>query len=254
MKKQSASNPEQQWFGYQKAAGAEDKTARVRGVFESVAGNYDVMNDLMSFGLHRLWKRVFVRQVAPKAGETILDIAGGTGDIAFLMHRAAPTADITIADINPAMLKVGQARAIDKGMMNVFTWREANAESLPFADRSFDVVTIAFGLRNVAKIDDALAEFARVLKPGGRFLCLEFAPVDAPVLRDMYETYSFTLLPLIGQVVAGDRDAYQYLAESIRQFPRPAALAKRIAAAGFTAVTHTPLTGGIVNVHEGMRV
>jgi demethylmenaquinone methyltransferase/2-methoxy-6-polyprenyl-1,4-benzoquinol methylase len=247
-------NAEQDWFGYSKTQNAADKTARVRDVFASVADNYDVMNDLMSFGLHRLWKRTFVRMVAPQNGERILDVAGGTGDIAFLMHRAAPAAAITICDINPAMLHVGQARAVDKGMMGAFDWVEGNAESLPFPSRHFDALTIAFGLRNVARIDDALADFARVLKPGGRFLCLEFAPVDAPVLKSAYDTYSFTLLPLLGRMVANDADSYRYLAESIRQFPAPPALAKRITAAGFAAVTHTPLAGGIVNIHQGVRV
>jgi demethylmenaquinone methyltransferase / 2-methoxy-6-polyprenyl-1,4-benzoquinol methylase len=149
---------------------------------------------------------------------------------------------------------VGRARAIDKNMIDVFTWKQANAEELPFASRSFDAVTIAFGLRNVAKIDDALAEFARVLKPGGRFFCMEFAPVEAPGLKDIYDTYSFSVLPFLGEKIANDRGSYQYLAESIRQFPKPAVLAARMEAAGFTAVTHTPLTGGIVNIHEGIRV
>jgi len=247
-------NAEQNWFGYSKAADATDKTARVRDVFASVADNYDVMNDLMSFGMHRLWKRTFVRQVAPQAGEAILDVAGGTGDIAFLMHRKVPQASITVCDINPDMLRVGQARAIDKGMMDAFTWVEGNAESLPFEARQFDVLTIAFGLRNVARIDDALADFARVLKPGGRFLCLEFAPVDKPVLKQAYDAYSFTLLPFLGRTIANDADAYRYLAESIRQFPEPETLAKRIRAAGFAAVSHTALAGGIVNIHEGVRI
>jgi len=247
-------NPEQQWFGYSPAKGAVDKTARVRGVFESVADNYDVMNDLMSMGMHRLWKRSFVRAVAPQAGEHVLDVAGGTGDISFLMHKAAPTAKITVSDINPEMLRVGRARAIDRNLIDVFKWKEANAEELPFASRSFDIVTIAFGLRNVAKIDDALAEFARVLKPGGRFFCMEFAPVETPVLKDIYDTYSFTVLPFLGEKVANDRASYQYLAESIRQFPRPAKLVQRMEDAGFAAVGYTPLSGGIVNIHQGIRV
>ncbi|MGE3770085.1 MAG: bifunctional demethylmenaquinone methyltransferase/2-methoxy-6-polyprenyl-1,4-benzoquinol methylase UbiE [Bdellovibrionales bacterium] len=248
------SNPEENWFGYAKAAGAGDKTRRVKAVFESVADNYDIMNDLMSLGMHRLWKRTFVRHVAPVDGEKILDVAGGTGDIAFLMKKRAPKAAITVCDINPEMLRVGKNRAIDKGFVDAFKWVEGNAESLPFPARQFDVLTIAFGLRNVARIDDALADFARVLKPGGRFLCLEFAPVDKPVLKEAYDAYSFTLLPFLGRVVANDADSYQYLAESIRKFPKPEALAKRIAAAGFVSVTHTGLAGGIVNIHEGIRV
>lgn len=247
-------NNEENWFGFRRAAGAAEKTQLVKGVFESVAGSYDIMNDIMSLGLHRLWKRAFVRAVAPQDGEMILDVAGGTGDIAFLLHRAAPKAHITVCDINPEMLRVGQARAIDKGMMDVFKWVEGNAEALPFNDRQFDALTIAFGLRNVARIDDALADFARVLKPGARFFCLEFAPVEAPVLKELYDAYSFKVLPLMGQLVANDRASYQYLAESIRQFPAPAALAKRIAAAGFAAVSHRPLAGGIVNIHSGIRI
>ena len=251
-------NPEATWFGYE-AVGADEKTGRVRGVFSSVAGNYDLMNDLMSLGIHRLWKRVLLRTIAPRAGEQILDVAGGTGDIALsIVKRTQGAARVTVCDLTPAMLDAGRARALDAGLWSqggdAITWVEGDAAALPFADRTFDAYTISFGLRNVARIDDALQEAARVLKPGGRFTCLEFAPVEAAGLKPLYDLYSFTVLPWLGEKIAGDRASYQYLAESIRQFPPPDALARRLERAGFAAVRHTPLTGGIAVLHEGIRV
>lgn len=243
-------NPEAEWFGYTRVAG--DKTARVKDVFASVAGSYDLMNDLMSLGVHRLWKRTFVKAIDVQPGERCLDVAGGTGDIAFALHKAG--GQVTVCDINPEMLKVGKARAIDRGLMNKLDWVEGNAECLPFKARTFDVYTIAFGLRNVAHIDDALHDAARVLKPGGRFYCLEFAPVTTPGLKEAYDIYSFTVLPWLGAQIANDRASYQYLAESIRQMPAPEALAKRLEKAGFAAVTHRALSGGIAVIHSGIRV
>lgn len=246
------SGSESQWFGYQKVKPTE-KTALVRQVFASVAPSYDLMNDLMSGGIHRLWKRYFVSKVAPKAGETILDVAGGTGDIAFLMKKAAPSASITVCDINPAMLKVGQRRAIDRGLHGQFTWMEGNAEKLPVAANSADIYTISFGLRNVTDIDAALRDAVRVLKPGGRFFCLEFSQVTLPPLKPFYDLYSFTLLPLMGELVANDRASYQYLAESIRQFPPQDELAARMEAAGFERVGYKNLSGGIAAIHFGYK-
>lgn len=243
-------NPEANWFGYQQIAG--DKTARVKDVFASVATNYDRMNDAMSLGVHRWWKHVFVRTVNAQKGECCLDVAGGTGDIAFALHKAG--GHVTVCDINPAMLAVGQARAIDRGLMHKMEWVEGNAEHLPFKPRQFDVYTIAFGLRNVAHIDDALLDAARVLRPGGRFYCLEFAPVSTPFLKELYDLYSFQVLPFLGEKIAGDRASYQYLAESIRQMPSPPALAKRIEKAGFATVKHSELSGGIAVIHSGIRV
>lgn len=239
-------------FGFE-AVTASEKTARVRDVFSNVAAKYDIMNDVMSLGVHRLWKRAFIRRIAPQAKHRVLDVAGGTGDISFLMYEAAQ-AKITVSDINPDMLAVGQKRATDRGLLNCFTWVEANAEILPFADNSFDIYTIAFGLRNVTHIDQALAEAYRVLAPGGRFFCLEFSkPVLAP-LRSLYDRYSFRLIPAMGEWVAKDRASYQYLVESIRQFPHQRALKIRLEQAGFKRVTIENLSGGIAAIHMGVKL
>lgn len=239
-------------FGFQPVS-ASEKTARVRDVFANVAAKYDVMNDFMSAGVHRLWKRAFVRRIRPRAHHRILDVAGGTGDISFLMH-AASKANITVSDINPEMLKVGQSRAIGRGLLNELTWIEANAEELPFADNSFDIYTIAFGLRNVTHIDQALREAYRVLAPGGRFFCLEFSkPAYAP-LRKLYDSYSFHVIPALGELVAKDRDSYQYLVESIRQFPHQQGLILRLQKAGFQRATFENLTGGIAAIHTGVKL
>ena len=241
------------FFGYESVS-ADEKTARVRDVFSSVASKYDIMNDFMSGGVHRLWKRAFVRRINPQAKHRILDVAGGTGDISFLMYQASNSQHMTISDINRDMLEVGQARAIDRGMMNVFNWTEANAEQLPFDDNSFDIYTIAFGLRNVTHIDQALSEAYRVLAPGGRFFCLEFSRPAYEPLRKLYDLYSFKAIPAIGGLVAKDRGSYQYLVESIRQFPHQQGLKLKLEKAGFKKVTFENLTGGIAAIHTGVKL
>jgi demethylmenaquinone methyltransferase/2-methoxy-6-polyprenyl-1,4-benzoquinol methylase len=247
-------NKESQWFGYQKVDPAE-KTRRVVGVFDSVADRYDLMNDLMSAGIHRIWKNKFVRLMHPSPRKRLLDVAGGTGDIAFRYRKqAGKDARITVFDLNHEMLGVGQKRAIDRGYLSGFEWVEGNAEKLPFADRQYDLYSISFGLRNVTRIDDALAEAYRVLKPGGQFFCLEFSQVKNDALRKLYDLYSFNVLPTIGEIVAKDRDSYQYLSESIRQFPAREALAKRMEAVGFEQVRVITLSAGIAAIHVGAKL
>jgi len=247
------SNPESEWFGFRRVD-PQEKAGLVGRVFSSVAGNYDVMNDLMSGGLHRLWKDTLVRRMNPKAGQHLLDVAGGTGDIALRCYRRTKgKAHITVCDINPAMLEQGKAKALDQGVLSGLTWVTGNAEALPFADRSVDIYSIAFGLRNVTRIDQALREAVRVLKPGARFFCMEFSPGVMPALKPLYEAYCVNVLPLLGQFVAQDRDAYQYLAESILQFPPQEQLAKRMEKAGLSHAKWTNLTGGIAVIHEGWR-
>lgn len=246
-------NPESKWFG-RKSVSPQEKTKLVLDVFDSVASRYDLMNDLMSLGIHRLWKDRLIRKIRPRAPLRFLDVAGGTGDIAFRIAKCVGTAsNITIADINAQMLEVGKSRAIDHGFVSGFKWVEANAEKLPFQDNSFDVYTISFGLRNVTHIDVALAEAYRVLKPGGRFYCLEFGHLDHDVLQKAYDLYSFTIIPKMGELVTGDRDRYQYLVESIRAFPERSELCKRLRAVKFDIATATPLTMGIVNIHEAWK-
>ncbi|MDE1901361.1 MAG: class I SAM-dependent methyltransferase [Alphaproteobacteria bacterium] len=253
-RKTPAANPEAEWFGFRRV-NPDEKAGLVRDVFASVAGNYDVMNDLMSGGLHRLWKDTLVRKMNPKPGQTLLDVAGGTGDIALRCYRrTAGRANIIICDINPAMLAAGKAKAIDHGVMSGLTWVTGNAEALPFPDRSVDTYSIAFGLRNVTHIDQALREAARVLRPGGRFFCMEFSPGVTPALKPLYETYCLNVLPVLGQFVAKDRNAYQYLAESILKFPPQAQLAARMEKAGLERAKWTNLTGGIAVIHEGWRL
>lgn len=230
----------------------EARQPRVNQVFSSVAGHYDLMNDLMSAGVHRLWKQHFVAQVPH--GRAFLDLAGGTGDIAFRIARRFPHADITVADINAEMLQEGKKRAIDKHIPATLHWQEANAETLPFADNRFDAVTIAFGMRNVTHIDRALSEIYRVLKHGGKFLCLEFSPKTSPLIQTAYDAYSERVIPLIGQQVTGDKEAYRYLVESIRKFPDNPAYASMLEAAGFTNVKVETLSMGIVAIHSGWRV
>ncbi len=247
-------NPEKEWFGEKRVSPGE-KTALVRGVFDSVADRYDLMNDLMSGGLHRLWKDRFIRQIRPQPNLSYLDVAGGTGDIAFRLRRAAGTnAAVTVCDLNPAMLAVGRSRALDRGWLNDFEWVTGNAEALPFPDNSFDVYTIAFGLRNVTHIDTALKEAHRVLKPGGRFFCLEFSPVEKPFIAKIYDLYSFKVIPRLGEAVAGDRDSYQYLVESIRKFPSAADLAGRLKDAGFANSRFSSLSMGVVAIHQGWKI
>ncbi|HEY7687685.1 MAG TPA: class I SAM-dependent methyltransferase [Dongiaceae bacterium] len=245
-------------FGYRDVDPA-DKPRLVRGVFESVASRYDLMNDLMSAGIHRLWKSVLIDLLAPRPGERFVDVAGGTGDIAFrILERlggaGGEDASVTVCDLTPAMVETGRAKAIDRGLLRGIDWIAGDAESLPFADRRFDAYTIAFGLRNVTHIDKALAEARRVLKPGGRFFCLEFSHVENEPLSRLYDLYSFELLPRLGQWVTGDRDSYQYLVESIRRFPKQSELAARIEAAGLAQVKVRNLTGGIAAIHAAWRI
>jgi demethylmenaquinone methyltransferase/2-methoxy-6-polyprenyl-1,4-benzoquinol methylase len=238
-------------FGYREVA-VEEKPALVQGVFASVASRYDLMNDLMSGGVHRLWKTAFVDWLRPQDGWNIVDVAGGTGDIAFRMAARAPKAVITVCDISPAMLAQGRARPEAKRFGNI-VWLRADAERLPFADEIADAYTIAFGIRNVTRIDRVLAEAFRVLKPGGRFLCLEFSR-PAPGLDVLYERYSFAVLPRLGQFVAGDADSYRYLAESIRRFPAQRPFAFMIETAGFEQVRYRDLSGGIAAIHSGWKL
>lgn len=246
-------NPESTQFGSQTVT-PEEKTNLVHGVFDSVATKYDIMNDLMSGGLHRIWKDRLIRMIRPKPNQKFLDVAGGTGDIAFRIKKKAPDADITVFDLNPNMLDVGRDRAIDKGWINAFEWVTGNAAALPFEDNSFDVYTIAFGLRNVTLIDEALSEAARVLKPGGRFFCLEFSHVHEPLFAKAYDLYSFNVIPRIGAAVAKDRESYQYLVESIRKFPKQEDLKARMESAGFKNCAFSNLSAGIVAIHSGTAV
>jgi len=247
-------NKESQWFGYKQVKPGE-KARLVETVFDSVASRYDLMNDLMSGGIHRLWKNKLVSMLRPSPDKSLLDVAGGTGDIAFRYRaRAGAKAKITVCDINKEMLNVGKDRAIDRGYLKGFKWVVGNAESLPFADDSYDLYTISFGLRNVPKIDDALEESYRVLKPGGQFFCLEFSQVINPALRKIYDEYSFRLIPKIGALVANDRESYQYLVESIRQFPNQKELAARMKKAGFEQVRFVNLSGGIATIHIGTKL
>lgn len=237
-------------FGYQDVA-PEEKTRRVGDVFSSVAASYDRMNDAMSGGMHRLWKDRFVRRVKPRGAEVILDMAGGTGDIAF---RLAPSgAAITVADINPDMLAVGMQRAAERGITGL-TWSEQNAESLTFPDRAFDAYTIAFGIRNVTDIPAALREAHRVLKRGGRFFCLEFSTTLWPGFSDVYDAYSHRVVPGLGAMIAGDADSYRYLVESIRRFPDMARFESMIAEAGFVRTAVEPMLGGLVAIHSGWKI
>jgi demethylmenaquinone methyltransferase / 2-methoxy-6-polyprenyl-1,4-benzoquinol methylase len=241
-------------FGFRDVDPA-DKPKLVRGVFESVAARYDLMNDLMSAGIHRLWKAVFIDMLAPRPGETFIDVAGGTGDIAFrILQRTHGGAAVSVCDLTPAMLETGRARAIDRGLLRGIDWIAGDAESLPFGDRSFDAYTIAFGLRNVTRIARALQEARRVLKPGGRFFCLEFSHVASQPLARLYDLYSFELLPRLGQWVAGDRDSYQYLVESIRRFPKQDELAALIEASGLARPRVRNLSGGIAAIHSAWRI
>ena len=259
---ESAGHPDETVdFGFRQVPRA-DKAPLVRGIFERVAGRYDLMNDLMSGGIHRLWKAAMIDWLAPRAHWRMLDVAGGTGDIAFGILRAvggpallrSKGGSLTVSDINPAMLDVGQARATKRGHGDALEFVTADAEKLPFADSSLDAYTVAFGLRNVTNLDAALSEAQRVLKPGGRFLCLEFSKPALPMLGPIYDRYSFTVLPQLGRWVAGDADAYRYLAESIRRFPDQPSFARRIAAAGLEQVKFRNLSGGIAALHSAWRL
>jgi demethylmenaquinone methyltransferase/2-methoxy-6-polyprenyl-1,4-benzoquinol methylase len=244
-------NPEAAWFG-DRAVDPAEKTSLVRGVFSSVATSYDVMNDFMSLGIHRLWKNLFISRVNLRNSESILDVAGGTGDIAQRLITQAPAAKVTVCDLNQQMIEVGRDRALDKGMLSL-DWAVGNAQALPFPGASFDAYTIAFGLRNVTEIDTALAEAYRVLKRGGRFFCLEFSKVPAP-LAPAYDLYSRHVIPFLGEKIAQDRGSYEYLVESIRRFPSQTELASRIAAAGFGLVKVENLSAGIAAIHSGYKL
>jgi demethylmenaquinone methyltransferase/2-methoxy-6-polyprenyl-1,4-benzoquinol methylase len=238
----------------------EEKAPLVRAIFDSVAPRYDLMNDLMSGGIHRFWKAQMVDWLKPRPGQVLLDAAGGTGDVAL---RAWPRLDveptaqvpsIVVCDTSEEMLAIGRARALDQGILAGIEWVCADAERLPVPDRSIDLYTIAFGLRNVTRIDVALAEARRAMKPGGRFLCLEFTPEITPFLQPLYDIYSFHIVPQLGRMVTGDGEAYSYLAESIRQFPRQSELCEMIARAGFDRVMFRNLTGGVAALHSAWRL
>ncbi|HKX36802.1 MAG TPA: class I SAM-dependent methyltransferase [Rhizorhapis sp.] len=237
-------------FGYTDVD-ASEKTGMVRGVFSNVAAKYDLMNDAMSGGLHRVWKDMFVRRVKPRQGEKILDMAGGTGDIAFRLHRAG--AAVTVADINPEMLAVGMERARKRGLAGL-VWAEENAETLSFPDRQFDAYTIAFGIRNVTQIQRALEEAHRALKYGGRFFCLEFSTTLWPGFADIYDAYSHRLVPKLGKLLAKDEDSYRYLIESIRRFPDMPSFEGMIRQAGFVRTRVEPMLGGLVAIHSGWKI
>jgi len=246
-------------FGARRVPESE-KGPLVRALFESVAPRYDLMNDLMSAGIHRRWKAEMVAWLKPRPGQHLLDVAGGTGDIAL---RALPflapqgeRADVAVlvCDVSERMLAAGRARAIDEGVLSGVEWVCADAERLPVADRSIDLYTVAFGLRNVTRLDAALAEAWRVLKPGGHFLSLEFTPEITPLLQPLYDLYSFQVVPLLGQIVAGERAAYTYLVESIRRFPRQSVLAEMIARSGLEQVKFRNLTGGVAALHSAWRI
>lgn len=246
-------------FGFRRVR-QEDHAGMVRAVFDSVADRYDLMNDLMSGGLHRLWKQALIDWLNPRASMRLIDVAGGTGDIALrALDRVASryntkSSAVTICDPNESMLRVAKPRAIDAGHLNEVTLVCARAEALPVTDGAFNACTISFGLRNVTDRMAALSELHRVLEIGGHFLCLEFSPTVMPVLATLYDTYSYRILPWLGERIAGDRDAYQYLAESIRRFPGPEVLAGEMRSAGFGNVSYRALSGGIVAIHSGWRI
>jgi demethylmenaquinone methyltransferase/2-methoxy-6-polyprenyl-1,4-benzoquinol methylase len=244
-------------FGYRRVDESE-RQGLVNRVFASVAERYDLMNDLMSGGLHRLWKSDFIAELNPPRGGQpfrLLDVAGGTGDISLRYARASgPNATAVLCDISPEMIAVGQRRVDEAGLSGRISFTEGNAEALPFADRSFDAYTIAFGIRNVTHIDKALAEAYRVLKIGGRFMCLEFSQVQVPILDRLYDFHSFEVIPRLGQAVAGDSTSYRYLVESIRKFPDQERFAQMVRGAGFERVSYRNLTGGVAAIHSGWRL
>lgn len=243
-------------FGFRRVP-EDAKAPLVRALFDSVAERYDLMNDLMSAGIHRWWKSEMVAWLNPRPGQRMLDVAGGTGDVARrALPRLAPEAggQVIVCDANRQMLELGRAHAIDDGILAGIEWLGGDAENLPFADRSFDLYTIAFGLRNVTRIERALAEARRVLRPGGRFLCLEFTPAVSPPLQPLYDLYSFQVLPLLGEIVTGKREAYTYLVESIRRFPPQSEVCDLIAAAGLDRPRFRNLTGGVAALYSAWRL
>lgn len=241
-------------FGFEQVA-TDDKVKRVRSVFDSVADQYDIMNDLMSFGIHRVWKRMAISLSHVREGDQVLDLAGGTGDLTSLYRRrTGDTGQIVLADINAAMLRNGRDRLINDGLLTGIRFAQVNAECLPFADNSFDCICIAFGLRNVTDKDAALRSMYRILKPGGRLIVLEFSKPKNPLVSKVYDTYSFRLLPLIGKFVAKDADSYQYLAESIRMHPDQATLKGMMESAAFDRCEFFNLSQGVVAIHRGYKL
>jgi demethylmenaquinone methyltransferase/2-methoxy-6-polyprenyl-1,4-benzoquinol methylase len=241
-------------FGYEDVAW-DEKQGKVAGVFHSVAQKYDVMNDLMSMGIHRLWKRLTIELSGVHTGQRVLDIAGGTGDLAAKFSRlVGPDGEVILADINESMLKVGRDRLADLGIAGNVQFVQANAQSLPFPDDHFDCITIAFGLRNVTDKDQALRSMYRVLKPGGQLMVLEFSKPTVKALNPIYDTYSFKILPLMGKLIANDAESYKYLAESIRMHPDQETLKAMMEQAGFVKCEYHNLTGGIVALHRGFKV
>ncbi|MGD9739238.1 MAG: bifunctional demethylmenaquinone methyltransferase/2-methoxy-6-polyprenyl-1,4-benzoquinol methylase UbiE [Bauldia sp.] len=257
MTRTSTSKDDPASFGF-RDVGVEEKQGLVDEVFHRVADRYDLMNDLMSGGLHRLWKSELVGWLAPPLRRArpyrVLDVAGGTGDVAFRIAGRSDAAEIVVADINNSMLEVGRERAAARSLADRVTFAEANAEELPFGSSSFDAVTIAFGIRNVPRIEKALSEMARVLRPGGRLLVLEFSTVDVAGLDWLYEAYSFNVIPRLGSLIVGDEEPYRYLVESIRRFPSPDRFAEMIRAAGLSRVSYRRLSGGIAAIHSGWRL
>jgi len=240
-------------FGYQTVPEA-DKAGMVHGVFSRVASKYDVMNDLMSFGIHRLWKDAMMDWLAPRAGQRLLDVAGGTGDVAFRFLKRAPGASAVVCDMTEPMLIEGRKRAEADSLAASLDWVVGDAMALPFPDASFDVYTISFGIRNVTRIGDALTEAYRVLRPGGRLMVLEFSQIPNDLMQRVYDLYSFNVIPVMGKVVTGDRDSYQYLVESIRKFPDQDSFAAMIRAAGFGQVKYRNLTMGVAALHSGWKL
>ena len=244
------------------APSADDKAQLVTRIFDQVANRYDLMNDLMSGGIHRLWKDSFVDQLAPSLGEHYLDVAGGTGDIAFRLierlqksgHKKAAGPKILVCDINPSMLDMGRDRAIDRGLMDELSWVCGDAQRLPLPDQCVDAYTIAFGIRNVSDLEQALDEAYRVLRPGGTFLCLEFSKMGSGFLERLYALYSDKVIPMIGEWVTGSRSSYEYLVDSIRRFPDQETLAALITGAGFGRVSYRSMSGGVVAIHSGRRL
>lgn len=252
MSVKNTTEPTTTHFGFQDVLDSE-KASMVKGVFDSVASNYDLMNDMMSLGVHRLWKNTMIEGLRPRPDMRLLDVGGGTGDIAFRFLEKGGR-DVTVCDINEEMLTQGRNRAIDRGLLKGLTWITGDAENLPIEDSSVDAYTTAFCIRNVTHIDHALAEARRVLRPGGRFMCLEFSRVALPLLEKPYDIYSFKVLPWLGDHIAKDREAYQYLAESIRQFPDQARFSQMISDAGLSRVSYRNLSGGIAAIHSAWRV
>ncbi|OCG06670.1 bifunctional demethylmenaquinone methyltransferase/2-methoxy-6-polyprenyl-1,4-benzoquinol methylase [Gilliamella sp. wkB178] len=251
--KQDNTNQEKIDFGFTQVL-KQEKVKRVAEVFHSVADKYDVMNDLMSFGIHRIWKKITIEYSSVRKGQKVLDLAGGTGDLtAKFSQLVGDDGLVVLADINESMLKVGRDKLRDKGLFNNIEYVQANAEELPFADNYFDCITISFGLRNVTDKDKALRSMWRVLKPGGRLLILEFSKPQYQILNKAYDLYSFTMLPLMGKIVANDADSYRYLAESIRMHPDQKTLKKMMEDAGFVDVKYHNMTGGIVALHTGFK-